>query len=644
MILVNMVITFMRSHWKKIFVVLLRPIRALSTFLRNISEAINKALNTLSANKKAERHEKEVQAGVRALFVSRNFLDNQRNSARVKIIIIVMLETVSFSTTYRGLFQSLSALGRTIPLFLAAVIQIGVVYLSTTIGFAHTARSKWVLTVMFVGASIFFSYIGFSESALPYEKYVEDRYSAYVNAYLKTKDAAIAATERWIDATAVIEGKYEQVEQLLGIAKTRYSDDELKTAEAQVDFYTNKVVTTSLEQPKYTKKLPSGDVVVLGGGHKIVSIPDPDAAKPLNEADKHLQKIREGRVLIENISAMVEGRYSLDNVKSLMSRQVEATNILPDFVKMSTALKAVEHASNELANQLGEENIALDLNEIREEWKGAHKVAKLPEIATYSEILQMWDEAQMEIQPHSDLLDIILNEATKALPSDLKKIADRQVSETYMAVQGLTQLKNDIGLDEFENAYEAYELESPILYALSGLMPLSWSGIFSAILALFNDLFALVTGIFIEEKQLNLANIRDLTPAKQRRFMFRSLEAVVVPMIQNRLTMKENLDDECFAMELQKIIEEFLGHFCLEPRLIAEGYTRSATGTSPGGYENLTSLLLRLGMLKTVSADEFDLLSRTVKKTTSDRLLLTSRGEAWLIELQGSAADSYLLK
>lgn len=617
---------------------------------KTVTERLEKRVQTLEeqmekneAERKKKQFDRKIQSGVQALFNSRNFLENEKNSRIVKVLMITALQLISIRTTCRGLVQCFS--DPVISILFSAVIQGGITYICSTVSYNHTSRMKIALLAGFLCLSIGFSYFGVSEKLLSYSEYVAENYNRYLDAYTAAKAEAVAATELSQDPAPEIEGAYAMMDQLLSDAHARCGDEALAGIEDEIAYYEGKKIPQEVPQRDRVTTLTSGETVVIRGGSKMVDMPDPAASAPLAEARKNKQELIALRTQADELSDMLANDYALDHVKEIVDRQrLSTAGMHSDFLQLNAKFPLVLEKCRLLARSLGENvDIKLDLYALVRNAGSAAMVQKLRSAREFSELREQWNGEETSLSGVA-VLDGLLGADAGRIPSRLKELADQEVKNSYQSlVQVFSHVSNDEALGNLTTAYFAYHVDSPFIHGVSALSTGSadfTNGMIAVIIALGNDLLALMVGLFMENRRLNYGGTDTISPHDLRNHMYESLENVIKPMINQKL-LKDSLDvsSEHVARAFSEIIEGFLDQFGLCPRLIDEGFSRCMRGEPDPKYAGLVSLLLSLGMMKVLRPDEavsMGLIPPEPPADGKDYLLLSSRGEAWLMELLGS--------
>lgn len=605
-------------------------------------QALEDQMEKSEAERRKKQRDRKIQSGVQVLFRSRNFLENEKISRIVKVLLIAALQLISIRTTYRGLAQCFS--DPVIPVLFSAAIQGGLAYLCASIGYNHTSKMKSALLLVFLCLSVGFSYVGVSEKMLSYPEYVEGVYNRYLNEY-KAVEAEAAATERFQNPMPEIEGAYAMMERLLEDAYARCGDDALADVEKEIARYEGKTIPQEVPRQDTVTTLTGGEKVVVRGGSKVINIPDPTAAEPLAAARENKQKLGEMRTKADELSNMLVEDYSLASVKEVVNQQLQSTKgMLPEFLRLNTEFPLLLEKCAQLAQSLGSDvNITLDLYALVRNANGAAMVKDVRFAREFSALREQWNGEETSLSGIA-ALDSLLGADVGRVPTRLKELADQEVKDSYQSlVPVFSNVSNDAARRCLDDAYNAYHVDTPFAHAASALSADSedfTSGLIAAVIALSNDLLALMVGLFMENRRLNYARTGTISPHEFRRHMYESLENVIKPMInQKLLNDSQDVSSDHMARAFSEIIEGFLDQFSLCPRLIDEGFSRYLRGEPDRKYAGLVSLLLSLGMIKVLRPAEavsMGLISSESSAGGNDYLLLSSRGEAWLMELLGS--------
>lgn len=606
-------------------------------------QALEEQMEKSEAERRKKQRDRKIQSGVQVLFRSRNFLENEKISRIVKVLLIAALQLISIRTTYRGLAQCFS--DPVIPVLFSAVIQGGLAYLCASIGYNHTSKMKSTLLLVFLCLSIGFSYVGVSEKMLSYPEYVEGVYNRYLNEYKAVKAEAVAATERFQDPMPEIEGAYAMMNRLLEDAYTRCGDDALAGVEKEIARYEGKTIPQEIPRQDTVTTLSNGEKAVLRGGSKVINMPDPSVEEPLAAARENRQKLTELRVKADEFSRMLTEDYSLKSVKDTVSRQMQSTEgMLPEFLQLDTEFPLLLKKCSQLAQTLESGvNVTLDLCALVQNAGSAAMVKNIHPAREFSALREQWNVEETGLSGIT-ALDSLLGANVGRVPTRLKELSDQEVKNSYQSlVPVFSYVSNDAALRRLNDAYTAYHTNTPFAHAASALSTNSadfTSGLIAAAIALSNDLLALLVGLLMENRRLNYARTGTISPHELRSHMYESLENVIKPMINRELLNDtQDVSFDQMTRAFSEIIEGFLGQFSLCPRLVEEGFSRYLRGEPDPKYAGLVSLLLSLGMIKVLRPAEavsMGLISSESSAGGNDYLLLSSRGEAWLMELLGS--------
>lgn len=619
---------------------------AVSEHLSKKAEHFPEQLDEKDEQKKKKKLEQHSAAILRALFNTDSLMENRKLCRCTKVTLILLLQYSSLRTTYRGLAQCFT--DPVIPILISFAIQIGVVVLSSIIGLRNTQKSKWVLMVMFLSASIFFSFIGVSERTLHYQSYIEHIYEQYANEYNTVKADTINAAEGSYDPLATIEGEYVLIDRLLEEGNRLFGSDAMNSAQQNVEFYNSKTVFQVVSQGSSIRILPDGQAVVVSNGDKMVPVPDPAVAESLAEAITQVKTIQSQQNRMDIISGLLNGDCALDKVKKTVSQQMASDTPLSDFVSLATSVSALTDPCNQLAQAIGSDiRVSLDLNGLVEQYRSAQISTQIRPIESFEGILVQWGAEENSLDlAGMEWLDAMLGTDTAHVPGRLKELADQEVSVSFHSLYlSLSLLHSDDALKRLEDAFAAYNVENPFTYAVTAILNPS-SELFGGALmalgaALFTDLAALAVGLIMVNRPLDLTGSGSIPPVVLRKHMYESLLNAVKPILRVRLGQRTSVPtDEELSNTCIGIIADFLDEFALCPQLARTGYVRYLKGEPNREFSGLFTLLLGLGMIEHLNyadAVAIGLIPADSIDDGEDYLILNSRGDAWMMELLGSS-------
>lgn len=624
------------------------PANAAAAFSEHLSqkaEQFSEKLEEIDAEKNQKKLEQDSAAILRMLFNAGGLWENKMFTLGLKVVLILMLQYASLRTTYRGLAQWAS--DPVFPILLTFVIQLGVVGLSIIIGYRSTQKSKWVLVLMFLSASIFCSFAGLAERTLHYQSYLENTYEEYVNQYRAVKEDIDATPQAVHDPLAVIEGEYALIDLLLEEGNSLFGDDAMNAAQRNVELYSNKTIAQIVSMGTSVRILPDGKAVMVNNGEKTVAIPDPEAAVPLAEAIAKVDDIKTQQSRMALIRSLLAGDYALDHVKEIVSLQMSSDTSIPEFVSFSTSISTLTASCNQLAQAVGSDiQVSLDLNNLMAQYRDALISAQIYSVQSFDALQAQWYAENNSLPlANMDWLDHVLGTDTAHVPGRLKEIVDQEVSNSFHALSlSLSLLHDEAGMERLEVAFESYHVQENFEYATTALLSpnseLFGGALLALVIALFTDVGALALGLVMVNRSLDLTGTGAIPPAKLRKHMYESLLNVVMPILRARLDRASPpLTREELPQASMKIIADFLDDFDLCPQLARAGFVRYLKGKPDREFFGLYALLLNLGMIEHLNhtdAVAIGLISSDATDEGEDYLILTSRGEAWLMEVLGT--------
>lgn len=607
---------------------------------------VDASLDAKADAKKERNLEKKLDAALQRLYYTDSFLLQRRSMRRWKNFWILLIEFVSFFTTYRGLNQLFSALHFVVPLLLAVVIQTAVGYLSAVASNSDaTPKQKGLLAVVLC-ISVAFSFVGVMETFLPYADYAQAQYAEFSRVYRTVKDRGNLAVEGGGSPVAELNSQYAKVDQLLADANSRYSDEELEKANEVLSNYENMTISMVVDRPDQMYRDKDGYWIRGSGGSQIEFVPDPDAKPLIQEAQKKVDFLEEQRRRIGEIRALLQGGAAQALVAAAVERQLEADgSLLPEFMEARHAAQLLWEKCEELADEMQSPiTLRLNLEEILQSYRNVERLSDVEDIRPFQEVYAAWKDA--ETQPGEigiKVLDATLAVMTVNDPSQLRESLNQEVEMCYGALLPALEY---VGEEELagllKEAYHAYNLELPMLYAFHALPPGSEnSGIaaLALIVAIINDGLAVLIGFWIEQSYMNWFSKRtiganDLTP-----HVYSHFRAVIMPELRRRIGWDFTFEKarDAFA----DILENYLARFKLKPLLIREGFTRCCEMTDDDpGFEKFCGFLLRCGMAKPICQEDVKTLGLVgADDPNAQYILLSSRAEGWIVDLLGNAAE-----
>lgn len=619
------------------------------------AKSLGKTLDAKQAEKREANEkrgkENEIREMVGSLLKNRFCLKNRRNSRIVKIFLIVVLEIVSFGTTYRGLLQCTETLGPHAPFLLAIAIQVALGFLASTISVPNADKGKLaVLGVVLVG-SISMSYMGVAESLVDYGKYAEEVYTQYQTTYQNILDKARQSSSSAQNAAATVDGQYDLIDMLLQNADKRYGADALATAQDNVSELAGYTTTIVVPLPTYVKTLPDGQSYVAGGGSRVETTPDPAMADALLTAKDVVTDIEAHQKTIQSINALLGASLRREQVKQAVTDQSktadDSNGFTPEFTALAGSIPGLVSEVNGLAADMGNAaRVDLNLTEIVHSARQANVISGVQDAKGFSSLRDAWrnDERSDIPDTGSNWFNALLETFSASTPTKLKELVDEETINSY------TALKKALGpgqaelTSQLEAAYAAYGLENPLAFAIDALNPnsaLLKEGLIALTLAIINDGLAVLIGALFEDRRLVYAAMEAITPGILRKHIYEAAEDVITPIIAKRLSTATSRSMEDIAIEFANIIGDFVASFeMLDCPQLEEDFSGCAPKSGiTAEYRPIYRLLLRCGFLKSIRAEEaasLGLVSSAEQADKSGYLLLTNRGDAWLAELLGS--------
>lgn len=608
--------------------------------------AVDSSLDARAEAKKEWAIEKKLNEALERLYYTDSFLTRRRSMRRWKNFWIVLIELVSFITTYRGLNQILSALHFAVPLILAVVIQTLLGYLSVVAsGPESTPKQKGLLVVVLL-ISMAFSFVGVTETILPYSNYAQTQYSEFGRAYVAAKERGKLAVATRNSPAAEINGQYTKVEQLLADAERRCGDEMLERAKEELADYKGRTIHIVLNRPDLMYRDADGGWVRGSGGSDIEYVPDPDAKPLIDAAQAKIDRMEEQRGAIAEIKGLLQGKAECTAVIAIMEKQMESdSTLLPEFTETNHAIQLLLEKCRGLADEIQSPiTINLDLEEILRGYQRFDRLSEVGDIPAFQEIFDVWKETQ--VQPANtgiELLDETLAAIAVNNPALLKEQLDQTVENSYGALlSALDSIEAEEAVALLTQAYQAYHLELPMLYAFYALRPDGESfsnAVLSVLVAIINDGLAVLVGLWIEQRCMNWGSRRTIGINDLMPHLYPHFRAVIMPILRRRIGW--NFVFEEVRDEFVNILEDYLSRFELKPLLIREGFTRcgSLAGRDPD-FDKFCAFLLTWGLAKPIRPEDAKILDLSnTEDSNAQYILLSSRAEGWIVDLLGHAAE-----
>lgn len=610
------------------------------------ASAVDSSLDARADAQKERDLKKKMGAALERLYYTDNFLIRARSVRRWKNFWIFLIELVSFATTYRGLNQFLSALHFMVPLLLAVVIQTCVGYLAAAVSSAGSTPKQKGLLLIALSVSITLSYVGVTETILPYSAYAQEQYGAFSRAYQTVKERGNLAVEAGSSPVTELGGQYDRVEQLLADADSRYSDEALEQANEELAGYESMTVPIVVSLPDRMYQDADGNWTRGSGGSRVQYVPDQNAAPMIESARAKIRFIEEQRGMVEEIRTLLQGAAARTAVTAAVERQMKADGaLLPEFMEASHSVQLLREKCQELAGQM-ESPIAIQFNleEILQDYRRANRLSEAGDIRPFLEVYGAWKDTQVRpADTGVEMMDATLAVITANNPAQLKEQLDQEVETVYGTLLSALKYVGEEKLAEtLARAYEAYHLELPMLYAFYALRPDGEDfgiAVLAAVVAVINDGLAVLIGLWMEQKCMNWCSRRTIGSNDLMPHLYPHFRAVIMPELRKKIgwnfTFEEARDG--FAA----ILEDYLARFQLKPLLIREGFTRCGKMlNNDSGFEKFCAFLLTWGLAKPIRPEDAKTLGLAgADDPDGQYILLSSRAEGWIIDLLGNAAE-----
>lgn len=625
------------------------PAEAVDSMGQHVYERAESVDSSLDARAEAKREQaitEKLNAALERLYYTDNFLTRRRSIRCWKNFWIVLIELVSFTTTYRGLNQLLSALHFAVPLLLTVVIQTALGYLSAMVSGSDSTPKQKGLLIVVLFISVAFSFVGITETILPYPSYAQTQYSEFSRAYMSAKERGELAVTMGNNPAATINGQYAKVSQLLADAESRCSDEMLEKANEELADYESRTVHIVVDRPDSMYQNADGHWVRGSGGSRIEYVPDP-AAKPLiDAAQTKIDLLEERRRKIVEIKALLQDKAECSAVTAIVEKQMASDGtLLPEFTEANQTVQLLMEKCQELSEEMQSSiMIHINLEEILRDYQSFDRLSEVGDIPTFQEIYGGWKGTQ--VRPANtgvELLDETLAVLTVNNPSLLKEQLDQAVENSYRV---LLSALDSIGAEEvvasLTQAYQMYHLELPMLYAFKALRPDGenfGTAVLAAVVAVFNDGLAVLIGLWMEQRCMNWGSRRSIGSNDLMPHLYPHFRAVIMPILRRRIGW--DFDFEEARDEFVNILEDYLSRFELEPLLIREGFTRCGrlNGKDPN-FESFCAFLLTRDLAKPIRAEDAKTLGLAgAEDPNVQYILLSSRAEGWIMDLLGNAAE-----
>lgn len=635
---------------KSIFYILFKlPAEAIASLVERLnkhSKDINKKLDEKTRKDSEKKHAKRITHYLEKLLNTDNVIGNASAAKRIKTFAIVLLQMVSFVTTYYGLYQLFSAINPLIPFLLAVVIQIMLTFLCTKISGASAPKAYRWLLVIFLTISISFSYVGVCYTILTYQNYARDCYievSAIMNSNIKDLREKMYDGE---SPLAQIESAYNEISEVLTSADEQYGEDALEEAEEELREYRSRTIVEKEENPVYITYDSYGNVITYGGGNTVIDVSDPDSVPLIEKKEEDITKIKKINSYINTISESLSKTCNKDTLIETVKEQMENPNEFSEtFVQMSGDFKSLCNTTRKLAVKTEHSfTVSFDLEELMNRYRDGEVMKAISIMPDFKTVYRDWSK-----DPDAEITTDFWGNFKQSITSlkdysTLKQILDEQVSDTYRELIEISE-KINYPSDSIREAYENYRLMIPLTYDYSLLNPMNprfGTALLALIVAIANDGLAVLIGAFLESRKVNWAEKKKSAKKNMTMYIYTQFKAIISPMM---IDVPVNSDTpEVYYRWFINFTNEFLNRFDISYKLNDTAYSRYYIGELyDDKIKTVFSFLSDFGLVRYVSPDEMLTLGliKTVKDVGRNELcaLLSKEGELWLSEIIGGASD-----
>lgn len=608
-------------------------------------------------------NEKAINTAVTRLLCSQDYMSHAKSSAYVKTLIIIALEVVSLPTTYRGLVQCFTTMGPWIPIVLAGVIQVGLAFLANGAFSNYAPKAHRWMVCIFLAFSIFFSYLGVAESLLGYENHIANEYNLYKASWETIYEQATDENDHYANPHAKLVAQRDTAKSIL-IAVIDNSDaDDQAQLENKIAELKSRTITVTKTSSLYPVKNAEGEVIgTAGGATTIEEVADPDAQKAAIDVGDQLYALKKQNKYATELLERLNDDFSEDKLKETLDKQlsVESGEVTPDFTTMCLSLTGFASECNTLAEQSGSAlRVTFDLESLLGNYRQFHTVDQVPVLLEFSALKA---ELENDITPttdggtgiygaHSSVSDLtvweyILTPFLKDNPSDVLEVARGAVESSYVSLKAaLMKVQEDKLLSQLETAYAVFSPTHPFYYMLQPLLSNhsnTFLAILSLIIALAIDGTAVLTGAFFSYRGPNWFRKRSFTKGDLAPYSYTQFRSVILPMITERLGSKAATRSSIYHV-FSVILSNFLDKFEIIYSLKGEGFCRAALLSTLNDRESkqLVSFLQSVGMAEIIDCNmavELGVI-HTTSSNEDSIVLLCTRGNSWLCELIGKAAE-----
>lgn len=606
-----------------------------------LDNTLDKRANEMRQNK----INKETHNAIQSLFFSDGIIGNATVARRLKWFTVIVLQMVSLTTTFKGFYQLLSSVHWSLALALALVVQIVVIYASGTVASNYTPKCRKYLLAIALTVSIIFSYIGIAESFIPFQNYAREEYVSYLDAYEGLQFDFNGITDNGENPKEKVKGLYTRLDNLISNSEKRYGEQALSEAKMNLEEYKSKTKSVVVKRPNSIYVQPDGSAATYGGGNEVVEVSDENANELIEAEKNRISTINSIMDDTEFITNMLANECELQHVLSIIDECMKNPDELSDdFANVSESIKILCEKANEVSNEMGfSDNYSLDLQEIFYDFKKSSTVNEIYEMKQFSEIYSTWKLTEVvEDSNNEDNFELMFLSPNSTI--ELKQLLDNEV---FTAHHSLTKAKNIVKTDgiKIDNIYSEYQIRHPMIYAFSLLNPVGgefFPALVCLVLALFNDLFALFIGLWIEHRKINWYKTSKLSVATIAPHIYSQFKVVMMPIIAKEAG--HNADSQTFYEAFVKVMSNFMEKFKLNAILCSKGFSGYYLGVfDDTGFKEFCSFLITCDLAIAINHDEcvqYGLISSIDDLSDNDQaILLTSKGSFWLEDILGSASD-----
>ena len=535
-------------------------------FVRN---TVKKKTNGKSVKRKMKIYCKVVDA---AGVLEDSFLGTYYQE-RIFCFLALLLQTVSFFTTYGGTNLYFGSIADTAPLFVALPIQAGL-YFCITNAFRYGKKVRTLVAMFFLWAcSTFFSYTGLIVVNLPPQQEYEMVYDAYVKMFEYEKQQLLDSFD-----------EKEQVMEEIAAAFDKLESNSKQLAE---EIQRQQKVIDNFEFPE--KMLTDTTIIRTADGsttEKIVK-PNPDYER----AEIAFDNLKEEQARLirynESISAFVNN-VSKDKVTALLTGvyETEDETALEEWTSFCKNLENALNENNEL-EIAGIGMIEIPQFTVYDKELRDREIIETITLPSYSEVVtgtpgEKSRIIQRILEAAKEMLGSDLGESMKQVEIERAKIC-KAVKESFNSMKPyLNGREISEQLELCRN--EVLALPDVYSYALSMLMEESSkkaAGI-NFLFALFTDALSVLFGWLAAKKHaafLYVKSSKDYYSDIDNLFsmVFRSLQSSKLMKIE--ANTYQNLSDEEFRFmcmsyvnQLNCYISDFLDKFSFSECTTEEGF------------------------------------------------------------------------